>query len=233
MISIIIPTYNEAKSIGTLVGQIASILNNETFEVVVVDDDSPDGTWQVVEQLPADWHARIVRRHGSRDLSKAVVAGFAAARGDILGVMDADLSHPPECIPAMVALLRADEADVVVASRLVPGGGTEDWPASRKLTSRIGTLLARPLTPVRDPMSGFFFFKREVIEGVRLKPRGYKICLEILIKGKIRRVREIPFIFRDRTTGQSKLGMRQNLDFLVQLLNLAFFRLRRSIGGRR
>lgn len=233
MISIIIPTYNEAKSIGILVGQIARILNNEDFEIVVVDDDSPDGTWKIVEQLPADLHARVVRRHGSRDLSKAVVEGFAAARGEILGVMDADLSHPPELIPAMLSVLRADEADMVVASRLVPGGGTEDWPASRKLTSRIGTLLARPFTRVRDPMSGYFLFKREAIEGVRLRPRGYKICLEILVRGKVRRVREIAFIFRDRTTGQSKLGLRQNLDFLVQLLNLAFFRLRRRIVGPR
>jgi glycosyltransferase involved in cell wall biosynthesis len=109
-------------------------------------------------------------------LSKAVVEGFAAARGGILGVMDADLSHPPELIPAMLSLLRAGEADMVVASRLVHGGGTEDWPASRKITSRIGTLLARPFTHVRDPMSGYFLFKREAIEGVRLRPRGYKIC---------------------------------------------------------
>ena len=233
MLSIVIPTYNEAKSIGILVGQIARILGSETFEIVVVDDDSPDGTWQIVEQLPADLHARVVRRHARRDLSKAVVEGFAAARGGILGVMDADLSHPPELIPAMLSLIRADGVDMVVASRLVPGGGTEDWPASRKLTSRIGTLLARPFTHVRDPMSGYFLFKREAIEGVRLRPRGYKICLEILVRGNVRRVREIPFIFRDRTTGESKIGLRQDFDYLVQLLSLACFRLRGRVAGHR
>jgi dolichol-phosphate mannosyltransferase len=233
VLSLIIPTFNEAKNIGALVGQIVRTLGEEAFEIVVVDDDSPDGTGKVVEQLPAGLHARVVRRHARRDLSQAVVEGFAAARGGILGVMDADLSHPPELIPTMLAVLRAGGADMVVASRLVPGGGTEDWPASRKLTSRIGTLLARPFTRVRDPLSGYFLLKREVIEGVRLKPRGYKICLEILVRGNARRVREIPFIFRDRTTGESKIGMRQDLDYLVQLLGLAWFRIHERIAGRR
>ena len=231
MLSLIVPTYNEAKSIGVLVGEIARVLGAEAFEIVVVDDDSPDGTAAVVERLPAELQARVLRRHAARDLSRAVVEGFAAARGETLGVMDADLSHPPGLIPGMLALLRSGEADLVVASRLVPGGGTEDWPASRKLTSRVGTLLARPFTRVRDPLSGYFLMKRGVIEGVRLEPRGYKILLEILVRGRARRVRELPFTFRDRTSGESKIGMRQNLDYLRQLFSLARYRLGR-LGAR-
>lgn len=233
MISIVIPTYNEAGSVPVLAGKIADVLAREPYELIVVDDDSPDHTGAIASALPAGCRVKVITRRGRRGLGSAVIDGMRAAGGDILGFMDADLSHPPEALPAMIDLIRRGEADLVVASRLVSGGGTEGWPRSRKLTSRVGTLLVRPLTAVRDPLSGFFLFRREVVEGVRLKPWGYKIGLEILIRGNAGRIREVPIVFRDRTAGVSKLGMRQNIEYLWQLLFLYGHAIARRAWGTR
>jgi dolichol-phosphate mannosyltransferase len=227
VISIIVPTLNEAKSIAVLAQEIAVALRREDYELIVVDDDSPDLTWEIAGGLRERCRVKVLRRVGKTGLASAVVDGFKAARGDIIGVMDADLSHPPAALPALLAAIRQGGADLAIASRLVPGGGTEGWPRTRKLTSRIATLLARPLTRVRDPLSGCFFFRREVIAGVALKPRGYKIGLEILVKGNARSIVEVPIIFRDRTVGMSKLSMKQNLEYLVQLADLLLFKLGR------
>jgi dolichol-phosphate mannosyltransferase len=233
VISVVVPTLNEARSVPVLAAAVADALAGEEFEVIVVDDDSPDRTWEVAGGLPAALRVRVIRRLGRTGLGSAVLEGLAAAGGDIVGFMDADLSHPAQALPAMVGRIRSGEADLVVGSRLVPGGGTEGWPRTRKLTSRLGTLLARPLTAVRDPMSGFLLFRRSVIEGVRLKPRGYKIGLEILVKGNARRVVEVPIVFRDRTVGESKLGLTQNLEFLVQLAGLYLHALGKRAWRRR
>lgn len=227
MISIVVPTLNEARSIAALAQGVAAALGREDYEVIVVDDDSPDLTWKIAGDLP-DWcRVKVLRRVGKTGLASAVVDGFKAARGDIIGVMDADLSHPPAALPALLDAIRRGGADLAIASRLVPGGGTEGWPRTRKLTSRVATALARPLTRVRDPLSGCFFFRREVIAGVGLRPRGYKIGLEILVRGNARRIVEVPIIFRDRTVGMSKLSMKQNLEYLVQLAELFLFKLGR------
>jgi dolichol-phosphate mannosyltransferase len=228
MITIIVPTLNEAQSVATLAARIAAALEGERFETIVVDDDSSDETWRLACELPGALHVRIIRRVGRSGLSSAVVEGFAAARGEIIGVIDADLSHPPETIPGMLHAIRLGGADLVIASRMISGGATEGWPRSRKFSSRIASLLAKPITTVRDPMSGFLLFRREVIEGVRLKPRGYKIGLEILIRGNAQRIVEVPFIFRDRTAGKSKLGVRQNIEYLLQLADLYLYKLRRA-----
>ncbi|HEY5997997.1 MAG TPA: polyprenol monophosphomannose synthase [bacterium] len=233
MLSIIVPTLNEAECVGPLAERIAAALAGERYEVIVVDDDSPDGTWRVAGELPARLNVRVVRRRGGRDLSRAVVEGFAAAAGELICVMDADLSHPPEILPALLAAVREQGADLAIASRLVPGGAAEGWPRSRALNSRVATLLARPLTAVRDPMSGYFLFRRDVLAGVSLKPRGYKIGLEIIVKGNAAKIVEVPFVFRDRTAGKSKLGLRQRFEYLGQVFDLYLEALKRRARARR
>lgn len=229
MISIVVPTLNEAKNIALLARNIAAAMGKEPFELIVVDDDSPDQTWKIAGELPVTYCVKVVRRFEKKGLSCAVVEGLAHSTGNIVGMMDADLSHPPETISVMIDEIRRGGADLVVASRLIPGGGTEGWPRSRKLTSRVATILARPLTAVKDPMSGFLFFRKEILDGVCLKPRGYKIGLEIMIKSRARKIVEVPIIFKDRTAGESKLSMKQNVEYLVQLIGLYFFTLKRMV----
>jgi len=226
-ISIITPTYNEAKNIQELATRVDKTFNGKNYELIVVDDNSPDGTGKIAEKLSKKFKVRVLHRAGKLGLSSAVIEGFNLAKGDLICVIDSDLSHPPETIKGMIHTLENRNAEIVVASRLVEGGGTEDWPATRKLTSYIATSLARLLTTIKDPMSGFFMLKREVIDGVNLVPRGYKILLEILVKGKYSVSTEHPFIFRDRTAGSSKLNFRTELEYLTQLLHLYFYQLTR------
>lgn len=175
-------------------------------EVLVVDDNSPDGTGDTAERL-RDRHPalRVIHRKGERGLGPAILRGFGEAKGDILLVLDADLSHPPELIPALLRPLRRGEGDIVLASRNVGSGGTKGWPLRRRIVSRGATLLAGLVTGVKDPMSGFFAIRRSVIEGVRLSPMGYKMGLEVLARGDYRNVVEVPYTFRDRRAGRSKL----------------------------
>jgi len=143
-------------------------------------------------------------------------------------VIDADLSHPPELIPKLIAPLQNGEADLVVASRLIEGGGVEKWPWPRRLLSRFATMMAMPLVPVKDPMSGYFFLKADVIRGASLVPRGYKIGLEILAKAKYDKVVEIPYLFLGRDVGTSKMDAKVHWDYLVQLAHLYWYRLTNS-----
>src|SRR5262249_45856891 len=147
-------------------------------EIVVVDDASGDGTAELARELGKSLPIRTVERVDERGLSTAVLRGLTEARTDVCVVMDADLSHPPESIPRMLKALQ-EGADVGVGSRYVRGGDIDEWPLFRRLTSWAGTMLARPLTPLRDPMSGFFCLRRSLLDGVALKPRGFKILLEI------------------------------------------------------
>lgn len=221
-ISIVIPTYNERVNLQALVERIFSACRGIEMEVVVADDNSPDGTADLAEELGGRFPVKVVRRFKDRGLSQSVLDGFRNAGGEILGVMDADLSHPPEKIPEMLKAL--EQADVVVGSRTVEGGGVEDWPLARKLISTGATLLAKPLTGVSDPMSGFFFIRRRVIENARLNPTGYKILLEILVKGRYDKVVEVPFVFLNRIVGKSKLNMKIQLQYLAHLLKLYVYK---------
>lgn len=221
-VSVVIPTYNERVNLQALVERIFNACSGMEVEVVVADDNSPDGTAELAEELGRRFPVKVLRRFRDRGLSQAVLDGFRNAGGDIMGVMDADLSHPPEKIPEMVKAL--ENADVVVGSRMAEGGGVKDWPLARKLISTGATLLARPLTSVSDPMSGFFFIRRRVIDGVVLNPMGYKILLEILVKGSYSNVAEVPFVFLDRQTGESKLNMRIQLQYLAHLLKLYLYK---------
>lgn len=225
MISVVVPTYNEAATIPVLADRLAQAMGTRAWELVVVDDGSPDGTADIAERLAPALPVRVVRRAGKLGLATAVMAGFAAAIGETLVVMDADLSHPPEALPAMVRAL-SDGADFVVGSRYVPGGSVDDgWSAARRLNSRVATALAAPLTRVRDPLAGFFALPRHRWPAAgTLAPLGYKIGLELLVKTRPATVSEIPIRFADRHVGESKLDLRVQLQYLRHLARLYRFR---------
>ena len=221
--SIVIPTYNEAENLPILIEKITNALNESGLEgeIIVVDDDSPDGTWKTAEELKEKYeNLKVLRRMDKRGLSSAVLDGFEIARGGILGVIDADLSHPAEKIPELLEPIIKGEAEITIGSRYVDEGGIEKWSLARKIYSKIATLTVLGLTSVKDPMSGFFFLKREVIENKELNPLGFKIGLEILVKGEYEKAVEVPIIFGDRAYGESKLGGGVVLEYLIQLSNL-------------
>jgi len=229
-VSIVVPTYNESGNLEELVSRVDAALSaaRVDYEVVVVDDASPDGTGELAERLAQEYPVSVIHRSGKLGLSSAVIEGFAKASGDIVGVMDADLSHPPQTLPKVLAPLLAGSADLVVGSRYVEGGAIAGWPLLRRMTSRGAVLLARPLTPVKDCVSGYFFFRRQVIEGVKLKARGYKIGLDVLVRGRYNKVVEVPFTFSDRAKGKSKLSPGEYAKYLRHLASLYFYRLTSS-----
>ena len=224
MISLVIPTYNERENILELIRQVeksfASAGMND-FEILVMDDDSPDGTARAVNELK---HAKIhaINRKGKpRGLSAAVIDGFKESKGSMVGVIDADLSHPPEILPRLVEALRDGGYNIAVGSRYVAGGGIRHWPVKRVVTSRVACWLARPLTRVRDATSGFFFLKKSVLEDVVLNPLGFKIGLEVYVKGRHSgRLMEVPYVFTDRREGVTKLNTGTMLIYLRQLFSL-------------
>ncbi len=220
MLSVVVPTYNEAGSVTGLAERLHAALSGRDWELVIVDDGSPDGTADLAAALAPRIPTNVVRRAGKAGLASAVVAGFAAARGDVLVVMDADLSHPPEVVPALVDAL-AGGADLAVGSRYVKGGGVMDWPLKRRVVSRIACLMGNVLVPVRDATSGFFALKRSVIDGVTLNPIGFKIGFEVIARGRYTRVVEVPYTFRDRELGASKFGRREIVQYIVQLGQVA------------
>jgi len=226
LVSIVVPTYNERERLEHFVGLLAGVLGEARLdgEIVIVDDNSPDGTGRLADGLAARFPVRVVHRSGKFGLGSAVMAGFAAARGEYLGVMDADVSHPPERVPVLVRALLESGADVVVGSRYIPGGGTKNWPWSRAIMSKGACLLARVVTPVHDAASGFFVLRRPVVQGVEIKAAGFKICLELLVRGAVRSVLEVPYVFSDRAAGESKMNHREALGYLVQLAQLFVWR---------
>jgi len=221
--TIIVPTYNEAENIPILIERMFTTFHESNLngKVIVVDDNSPDETWRVAQELKSKYSGLdVIRRLNERGLSSAVVEGFRASGSEILGVMDADLSHPTEKIPELVRPIVSGEADFVIGSRYVREGGIGEWPFKRKLSSKLATLAVYGLTKVNDPMSGFFFLKREVLDGVKLDTKGFKIGLEILVKGNYNKVVEVPIVFRDRLYGQTKLSTGVIVDYLHQLARL-------------
>jgi dolichol-phosphate mannosyltransferase len=231
-LSLIVPTYNERARLEELVSAVCSVFAAHRIagELVIVDDNSPDGTGALADRLAERFPLRVVHRASKLGLGSAVIAGFADARGRVLGVMDADLSHPPAVLPGMLATLGALDVDIVVGSRYIAGGAAKDWPWPRLAMSRLACVLARPLTPVRDATSGLFLVKREAVEGVAISATGFKICLELLNRSRIASIAEIPFVFADRAAGESKMTTREALGYFVQLRDL--YRLR-FIAGRR
>ncbi|MBI4430281.1 MAG: glycosyltransferase family 2 protein [Candidatus Omnitrophica bacterium] len=221
-VSIIIPTYNEAENIAAIIPKISEVFTKHAIDgkIIVVDDDSPDQTWKVAEELGRRYPVKSVRRQGERGLSSAVVKGFEFSDSDIIGFMDADFSHPPEQIIDLLRAITADGADLAVGSRYLDEGKISKWPLYRRIGSWGATLLASPFTSIKDPMSGFVFFKRGVLEGVLLNPIGFKIGLEILAKGRYRKLKEVPIVFKDRLYGESKLTKGVVFEYLKQLWQL-------------
>ncbi|MBS1266461.1 MAG: Glycosyltransferase AglE [Candidatus Woesearchaeota archaeon] len=213
-VSIIIPTYNEVENIEKLIRKIRKIID---AEIIVIDDSSPDGTYELAKQV-AD--KAILRR--KRGLATAVIEGFEHASGKIIVVMDADLSHPPELIPKLVNALLVHKLAIGTRTQ------TRNWGWSRKITSHIATLLARPLTNAKDPMSGFFAIKKSDIPK-NLAPLGYKILLEILVKSGIKDYAQIAFVFYNRQRGKSKIGFRTNINYLKHIKRLYFYKIRKNI----
>ena len=228
MLSVVVPTYNEAGSVTGLAERLHAALAGREWELVIVDDGSPDGTANVAAALAPRIPVHVVRRAGKAGLASAVVAGFAAARGDILVVMDADLSHPPETVPALVDAIERG-ADLAVGSRYVRGGGVMDWPLLRRVVSRVACLMGNVLVPVRDATSGFFALRRAILDGVKLNPIGFKIGFEVVARGRYKTVVEVPYTFRDRELGASKFGRREIAQYVVQLGQVARDKLLRRI----
>jgi len=225
-LSLVVPTYNERDRLPELVRAIfdAFQAGGVDGQLVIVDDNSPDGTGQVADELAARYPITVVHRSGKLGLGTAVIDGFKASASRYVGVIDADLSHPPELVPRMLAVMERDGADVVIGSRYIPGGGTRNWELSRVMMSRFACLMARGLTPVRDATSGFFLMKRELAEGVRISAGGFKICLELLIRSAPRLVVEVPYVFTGRTAGESKMNTKEALGYLTQLRALRAYR---------
>ena len=229
--SFVVPTYNEAGGIEKLVTALRDVFVNNDLdgEIIVVDDNSPDGTGAVVDRLEREGYpVRCLHRPGKMGLSSGVIDGWKFARADsqALGAMDADFSHDANIVPRMVRALQDEGYGLAIGSRYVPGGGIENWPKRRIVTSRVAIALAQPLTPVKDITSGYFLVKREALEGVELDPIGFKIGLEVIAKAHYGRALEVPYVFTDRVAGESKLNQREILNYLKQLGRIYAARLR-------
>jgi dolichol-phosphate mannosyltransferase len=230
-LALVVPTYNERARLPELVRAIFDAYDSAGIhgELVVVDDNSPDGTGAVADGLALQWPIRVLHRAGKLGLGTAVVEGFAAATAEVVGVIDADLSHPPELVPRMLDVMQRERADMVIGSRYIPGGGTSNWEQSRVLMSKAACLLARGLTPVRDATSGFFLMRRDRARGVTISAGGFKICLELLIRSEPAVVIEVPYVFKGRTVGESKMNLKEAAGYLVQLRDLHAYRRARGL----
>ncbi len=225
-VSVIIPTYREVENIPHILKRLDALRTRHTLdlEVLFMDDNSRDGSEEAIAASGHGW-ARMIVRHENRGLSPAVIDGFRAASKPVLVCMDCDLSHPPERIPQMILGLAAGQ-QFVIGSRYVPGGSTDDdWGLGRWLNSLVATLLARPLTAVRDPMSGFFALRKADFDHAEdLNPVGYKIALELIVKCGFENVGEVPIHFTDRVHGESKLTLAEQLKYIKHLRRLYMYR---------
>lgn len=231
-LSLVLPTYNEGNNIQEIIKILSKLLDSQIpsdYELIVVDDDSPDRTWEVAAQLLPDCpQLQVMRRVEERGLSTAVIRGWQAARGEILAVIDADLQHPPE---VLLQLLQEMErgADLAVASRHVEGGGVSEWSALRRFLSRGAQVLGLLILPevigrLSDPMSGYFMVRRRAIVGKTLSPVGYKILIEVAARGRVRWIAETGYVFRERQAGESKVTWKQYVEYLQHLLRLRLSR---------
>jgi len=235
-LSLVLPTYNEFQNIAAVLEQLTAHLDSVTglsYEIIVVDDDSPDRTWEKALELSEKMeNVRVVRRQNERDLSTAVIRGWQAARGKVLGVMDADLQHPPE-ITVKLWNKMARGADMAIASRHIEGAGVSDWNISRRIVSRIAQIIGLVLLPevtarVSDPMSGYFMIDRSFVEGREMNPLGYKILIEVLGRCDVRWISEVPYVFRERVEGSSKVTGRIYFEYFRHLIRIRIHLLKAS-----
>jgi dolichol-phosphate mannosyltransferase len=227
-LSLVIPTYKESDNINNVVRILSQLLDESIpghYELIVVDDDSPDRTWEIAQSLTAKYpQLGVMRRQRERGLSSAVIRGWQVARGSVLGVIDGDLQHPPE---VLMQLLHSVEegADLAVASRHLDGGGVSRWSLVRRFLSRGAQMLGLVILPgvlgrVSDPMSGYFLVRRSAIAGATLNPVGYKILLEVIGRGKVEQVAEVGYVFCERKRGESKVTWKQYIDYIHHLVRL-------------
>ncbi len=228
LLSLVIPTYKERDNIEKVVSILSQLLDESIpgeYELIVVDDDSPDRTWEVAQSLTDEYpQLRVMRRQNERGLSSAVIRGWQVARGSILGVIDGDLQHPPEVLTQLLREM-TQGADLAVASRHVEGGGVSSWSVARRILSRGAQVLGLMILPgvlgrVSDPMSGYFMVRRSAIAGAILNPVGYKILLEIIGRGKVREIAEVGYVFCERKEGESKVTWKQYVEYIHHLLRL-------------
>ncbi len=222
-LSIVVPTYNEAQNIPELFKRIEDSLKGIPHEVIVVDDNSPDGTASLAQALGGE-EVKVYKRGRRMGLTSAVLDGVELAKSDLIAVMDADLQHPPELLPKMLEKIEEGH-DIVIASRYVKGGGVRGWSPIRKLISRGAIALVHLLLPrtrsVKDPISGFFLVKKELVRGLRaLNPSGFKVLLEVLARASYSSIAEVPYTFTSRRRGKSKLSLKEVVNYIHFLLKL-------------
>ncbi|MBP0019848.1 MAG: polyprenol monophosphomannose synthase [Cyanobacteria bacterium SBLK] len=231
--SLIIPTYKESQNIKAVVEQLTHLLDKkirDRYELIIVDDNSPDRTWEVALNVAQSYpQVKVMRRQAEKGLSTAIIRGWQVAKGKILGAIDADLQHPPEALLQLYAKMERG-ADLAVASRHVEGGGVSEWSLARRILSRGAQLLGLIVLPrvvgrVSDPLSGYFLLRRDAIQGKEMKPTGYKILIEVLGRGSFDRIEEVGYIFQERSEGESKVTIAQYLQYIQHLLRLRFPRL--------
>lgn len=228
VLSLVIPTYNEGKNLGPLLQKLTAALDVSwwgRYELILVDDDSADLTWQsaldLIHRYP---QLRVMRRQQEKGLSTAVIRGWQVAQGQVLGVIDADLQHPPEKLPDLLQAM-AEGADLAVGSRHVAGGGVSEWSFLRRFLSRGAQMLGLFILPnvigrVSDPMSGYFLVRRDAVVDVHLNPKGYKILIEVIGRGDISTIAEVGYVFQERSEGESKVSWQHYLDYIHHLLRL-------------
>lgn len=223
-VSIVLPTFNEKENIPLIIPKIEKALHGFSFEIIVADDDSPDRTWELAEKIASEKeYVRVIRRFHNKGLSPAVMEGFAAAKGEYLIVMDADMQHDERILPDFIQQFE-EGADFVIGSRKLAGGGVSDWSAVRRFISWGATFLAKIILPknVSDPMSGYFGVSRKFFDevGSEINPRGFKILLEFISHSAKRKLAEIPYVFKSREYGESKLSGAVMIDYLIGLYDL-------------
>ncbi|MBE9034101.1 glycosyltransferase [aff. Roholtiella sp. LEGE 12411] len=227
-LSLVIPTYKERDNIKNVVSVLSQLLDEAipgNYELIVVDDDSPDRTWEVAQSLMEIYpQLQVMRRQHERGLSSAVIRGWQVARGRVLGVIDGDLQHPPEVLTQLFSAIEQG-ADLAVASRHVEGGGVSSWSVVRRFLSRGAQVLGLTILPgvlgrVSDPMSGYFMVRRNAIAAITLNPVGYKILLEVIGRGRVGEIAEVGYVFCERKEGESKVTWKQYIDYIHHLLRL-------------
>ncbi|BBA78754.1 dolichyl-phosphate-mannose synthase [cyanobacterium endosymbiont of Rhopalodia gibberula] len=227
-LSLILPTYNEAGNIKDIIEILSQLLDQyipERYEIIIVDDNSPDYTWKLALELTSNYpQLHVMRRVEEKGLSTAVIRGWQVAQGEILGVIDADLQHPPEVLEKLLEEMERG-ADLAVASRHVEGGGVSEWSILRRVLSRGAQILGLIILPevisrLSDPMSGYFMVRRNAIACKTLSPVGYKILIEVAARGCISWIAEVGYVFRERQDGESKVTWKQYIEYIQHLLGL-------------
>jgi dolichol-phosphate mannosyltransferase len=223
-LSVVVPTFNEAENVERVITRCQDAMEGLDYELIIVDDDSPDGTWRVAEAAAGEnGRVHVIRRQSERGLGTAVVAGFDRATKEFCAVIDADLQHPPELLPELANHI-TEYVDIVIGSRYRKGGRVVNWPASRHVISRgaiaLTKLCLEEARGLNDPLSGFFLVRRSVVDDADLQPQGYKILLEVLIQCEYAHVVEVPYEFDERKYGASKLTIDSCRAFLAHLLTL-------------